>query len=272
MWKDRTGEKFGRLTILGDAEPYDNGKRLIRRVKCKCDCGNEVEIYLGQLKPWRNSSCGCGRNKFLSSHKMSTSRIYRIWWGMVCRGTGKSARKNYADKGITVCERWLTFENFYEDMGERPFPKASLDRIDNSKGYSPENCRWATWEEQARNKCSNVVLEYEGNQVCLTELANKLGFDVSTLHYRIKKYGIEKAISMPIKRVIVEIQGERLFLKMAVKRVGVVPYDTVLTRMKKGWTVAQALVTPPRQTPISPDASNALLCSGAFSPPPPDQA
>ena len=126
-WIDRTGEIYGRLTILGDAEPYRGAKRLLRRVRCRCECGNECIIYLSQLKPWRVSSCGCYQSDKAKTHGMSKTRTYRIWWGMLNRGLGNLSQKNYKDKGIGVCERWRVFENFLEDMGERPFPKATID-------------------------------------------------------------------------------------------------------------------------------------------------
>jgi hypothetical protein len=104
---------------------------------------------------------------------MSFSAEYRTWVGMKarCYKPSSAAYYKYGARGITVCERWQTFENFLADMGPKPTPKHTLDRIDGSKGYSPDNCRWASHTEQQRNLKNNVYLEYNGKSMIAADWA-----------------------------------------------------------------------------------------------------
>lgn len=243
--KDHTGERFGKLVIVSEAEPYQSAKRILRRVNCVCDCGKTTTVHLYTLKPWRNSSCGCGKNKWPTTHKMTKTRTYRVWWGVRCRGLGLYARKDYADKGITVCERWLTFENFLADMGERPKGRMTIERVDNSKGYSPENCVWAGYDVQARNKCNNRKLDIDGVSKCITDVARDSGMNLGTLAHRIKMGAtVAEAIANPIKRRPTEYEGEIVSLKSLTKRFGR-DYNTVAQRLDRGWDLERALKCAP---------------------------
>lgn len=107
---------------------------------------------------------------------------------------------DYGGRGITVCERWREFSNFYADMGAKP-PGLTLERIDNDKGYSPENCRWATREEQARNRRSNRLITYEGVTATLAETARRVGMGVTTLRGRLDAgWSVEEAITKPSRK------------------------------------------------------------------------
>lgn len=122
-------------------------------------------------------------------HGLCHSAEYRSWQAMLTRvrNAKSGSAKNYIFRGITVCERWLKFENFLADMGQKPSPAHSLDRVDNSSGYDPENCRWALPAEQCRNQRSNVVIEHEGERLCVADWAAKLGVPAGTLYNRARR-------------------------------------------------------------------------------------
>src|SRR5882672_6628626 len=120
---------------------------------------------------------------------------YNIWKGVRKRAKGTQAKKYYADKGIDICERWNRFENFLEDMGPCP-PGLSLERRDNSKGYSKDNCKWATSEEQNNNRSSCVYLEFNGERLTVTQWAKKIGIRSDTLFRRLSAgWSIERALT-----------------------------------------------------------------------------
>lgn len=159
--KDLTGLRFGRLIVLSRAE---NGSFGESRWNVRCDCGTEIITGGGNLRTKHTVSCGCLRserlisaNKDRATHGHSrggvTSPTYKTWMSMWARCTWKRHKhfSHYGGRGITICERWRRFENFLEDMGERPLG-LTLDRIDNDGNYESDNCRWATWKEQAVNR------------------------------------------------------------------------------------------------------------------------
>lgn len=121
-----------------------------------------------------------------TSHGKSYTAFYKVWSGMVarCRNPQHQAYKNYGGRGITVCERWLRFENFLADMGDRP-AGMTLDRIDNDGPYNKENCRWASWETQQNNSRNNRVIEYMGDRKTLIQWARELKLGSQLLRQRI---------------------------------------------------------------------------------------
>jgi hypothetical protein len=104
----------------------------------------------------------------------------------------------YGGRGITVCERWRDFSNFYADMGPRPTPQHTLDRIDNDGPYAPKNCRWATRQEQARNRRSNRMLTHNGETLCLSEWAERIDLPANALYMRLYNgWSTEQALTRP---------------------------------------------------------------------------
>jgi hypothetical protein len=116
---------------------------------------------------------------------------------MIARCSGKDdlGKQYYQDRGITVCDRWLDFEGFLSDMGERP-KGCTIDRINNDAGYSKENCRWATKDQQSRNTSRSQNYTYQGETLCQKDWAKKLGIPETTLLYRLRRMSVDDAIGL----------------------------------------------------------------------------
>ena len=191
---DITGQRFGRLVALKKTQcghVSQDGKRMRAKWLCKCDCGNDVEVLSESLRSGHTKSCGCFyRDNVLSvnkTHGMTKTRIYRVWSSMKARCTNKNqiSYKIYGGSGITVCDRWMnSFEDFFEDMHEGYRDDLTLDRIDYTKGYSPDNCRWATPEQQANNRSSNVFITRDGETKTIAEWCRFYGINISTVTNR----------------------------------------------------------------------------------------
>lgn len=171
---DLCGERFGKLTVLNRAErlPGDKHTKWI----CKCDCGKTSTVTGINLKTGNTTSCGCARGP----HGATGNPTWRCWHSMMTRCVWKSNSPRYQGI-ISVCDRWHDYRNFLKDMGERPSPKHSLDRIDNSGNYEPGNVRWATMKEQCRNRSSNHVIAVFGDARTITEWSEILGVSVRAL-------------------------------------------------------------------------------------------
>lgn len=175
-----TGERFGRWTVIEECAGIER-----RMFTCQCDCGQRRNVYLSHLRSGKSQQC---KDCAVVKHRMSSSDTYRSYRSMVTRCTDP-AHKDYArygGRGIGIDPSWSTFSGFLSDMGIRP-AGTTLDRIDNSKGYSRDNCRWATPKTQANNTSFNRIVHYQGKAYTCSQLAEHLGIAYQALYSRIKK-------------------------------------------------------------------------------------
>lgn len=192
---DLTGMKFNNLFVIGHSHKNKRGKRFW---KVKCDCGNIKNVIGSSLSNGYLKSCGCLKTK----HNLTDTITYSSWSQMKCRCINKKhdKYKYYGGRGIKICDKWMDFTGFYEDMGDRPDGK-TLDRIDVNGDYCKENCKWSTFEEQCNNRRSNVEITYNNKTQNRTQWEKELGMKKGMLYQRITERGwtIEKALSTPVK-------------------------------------------------------------------------
>ena len=211
MWnsQDLTNQRFGRLIAISRFCGGDKSKWL-----CLCDCGKEKVVRSSRLKSGTTKSCGCFRrehsSKSNSTHGLSKTSTYRAWSSMKqrCLNPNVEQYPNYGGRGITLCDRWMLFTNFIEDMGLSPSPAHSIDRIDNNIGYSPENCRWATLIEQANNKRSNRRITVSGETKTVREWSRHLGISNDVIYERLRIGWSEiRAVTEPVAKRTKEISN-----------------------------------------------------------------
>lgn len=188
---DLTGQVFGRLTVLGRVENSQYGRSYF---SCLCSCGNLKEVRSSHLRSSRVRSCGCYR-KGSSTHVTWENMLSR------CFNQKNKSYKNYGGRGITVCKEWLDYSQFLKDMGERPGPEYSLERKDTNGNYEPDNCIWADWPTQCRNRRSNHMVIFRGEGKTLIEWSEIIGLPYKSVHARIVKlqWSVERALSEPIR-------------------------------------------------------------------------
>lgn len=194
------GQVFGRLTVI-------SSRKVSGRIylSCRCICGIIKEIRGRHVMTGATKSCGCWVRDTPSTktHGRSNDPVYFVWASMIqrCSNKNNKAFRNYGGRGITVCDRWMTFYNFYSDMGPRP-PGGTVERINNDKGYSPENCRWATQKEQMQNTRINHYLTCGNRTQTLCAWAAELGVTPGALCSRLSRgWSVEDAVTILPKKV-----------------------------------------------------------------------
>ena len=192
-----SGNRYGKLTVISfyGLDKYNNALW-----NCKCDCGN-TKIFMGsRIANDYIQHCGCVPPNFKHGESNKTKE-YKTRSGMLRRCYNKNDARYYSHgaRGIKVCDRWIeSYENFLNDMGRAPSEKHSIDRIDNNGDYTPENCRWATIEEQANNKQRTRKVIYHGIEIPLGTLCNKLNVPIELMRGRLNNgWPIEIAVVTP---------------------------------------------------------------------------
>ena len=204
--KDRIGLRFGRLVVENTV--FENRHTYCI---CKCDCGNYIKKPFSVIKRGDIKSCGClGKEVYAKGtpvHNLYYTRLHKIYFGMKdrCYRIKSNHYLRYGARGIKICEEWLGkngFINFYNWANSNGYnDNLSIDRIDNNCDYSPENCRWATAEEQQNNTRKNHILYYKGEKMTLSQASKRFNLSTSTIWHRTKKYGddLEIALKEPIR-------------------------------------------------------------------------
>ncbi len=247
---DISGQRYGRLKVLNRCGTGKNGDAIWR---CLCECGNEISVRKKSLTSESTVSCGCYKKEHLlkknTTHGMSRSKEYKVWASMIQRCTNPSSTgyENYGERGISVCERWLKFENFISDMGAKPSMLHSIERIDNNVGYCPDNCCWASREAQDANKRNTRLIKTKkGLQpVFIAAIENNLPARV--IRNRIRAGWEEsKIINTPVHRRILMTPMGEMRLSDAARSYGIAKHVLHL-RLSRGWSVEKSLTTPVRK-------------------------
>lgn len=195
---DILGRQFNSLFVLS----YEGVRKGKHSYKCQCECGRIWSVLRQSIRSGTTKSCGCKRRKrfikAVKKHGMHGTDEYSIWEHIIqrCTNPNDCRYRDYGGRGISVCSRWLDFKSFYEDMGARPGKEYSIGRIDNNGWYEPANCRWETPKEQSRNMRSNRTICFRGESRCVSEWAEILGINKSTLHKRLARgWSVERALA-----------------------------------------------------------------------------
>ena len=196
--KNEIGNRYALLTVIEKADTKNKAYWI-----CKCDCGNITTVSGSNLRNGSVKSCGCLRNKSHLTHHLSKHPLYNVWYHIKrrCLKEKNPAYKDYGGRGITICEEWeKSFESFYFWAINNGYENnLTIDRIDNNKGYSPDNCRWTDSKTQCNNRRSCVMITYNGKTQNLMQWCEELGLNYKRIHNRLYKckWSFEKAISIP---------------------------------------------------------------------------
>lgn len=205
---DLTGKKFGRLTVIERVGTHiaSCGAKAPTWL-CKCECGRDCIVMANSLRSGKTKSCGCIRRERSNGlkHGLKGTRIYDIWQNMKqrCNNPNNPVYRIYGAEGKTVCEEWIDkkngFINFYNwSMSHGYEEDLTIDRIDNTLGYSPSNCRWTTMKEQNNNTRRNKLIEYNCKKQNMKQWSEELGINYGTLQSRISNgWSIEETLTIP---------------------------------------------------------------------------
>ena len=255
--QDIIGKKFGTLTVLEYKGTNDYQQNMFL---CRCDCGNEILRRYSSIIKTKSSSCHNCRSKYKDINQATEFKpLHSLWMDIANRTqkNNKHHRSCYKEHNIKMCVEWKqSFRNFYSwalqngykyEKLSNGFNKYTIDRIDPYKGYSPENCRWITIQEQQRNKTSNKIIEWQGKIYKLWELSKKYNINEHTLYYRLFVYNwsIEKSLFTTPKprQILLEYNGETITLNEIAKMSGL-SKTGVIGRIKKGWDIDKIICTP----------------------------
>lgn len=191
-FQDLTGQVFGRLTVV-DRAPTVDGTTIWR---CVCECGTGRSVPASKLRQGKSRSCGClkrevtaAMGRACATHGKFGTPEYSCWAQMKrrCERPKCRAYPNYGGRGIRVCDHWATFQPFFADMGPRPSPQHTIERVDTNGNYEPGNCKWATMGEQSRNRRDTVLVTIDDRTMCMKDWAAEMGIPQSTVQSRLAR-------------------------------------------------------------------------------------
>lgn len=187
-----SGSRFGRLVVISESTV----RTKYRYFGCLCDCGNSASVRGDYLRSGKTKSCGCIARETTAARNLrhghtvggKLSGAFNSWRGIIERCLNRTGKmyENYGGRGITVCDRWMTFESFLSDMGERPLG-CSIDRIDNNGNYEPGNCRWATPSQQSSNTRRSRLITFNGETLNIGVWAKRFGRNPRSLRASLKR-------------------------------------------------------------------------------------
>lgn len=204
--QDLSGKRFGRLTVSNRVKSKRYG---ITRWFCLCDCGGTKETDAGNLRSGDTKSCGClekeAKQQNTRTHGLTSGKkhhpLYRKWASIKERCTNPNYKfwDRYGGRGITLCDEWINNPKaFYEFMGEKPFEKAEIDRIDNDGNYEPSNVRWSNRKENCRNTSARRTYTYNGVAKSISEWADEWGLEIGKIRTRIiRGWSKEDILNIP---------------------------------------------------------------------------
>lgn len=243
---DMTGQTYGKWTVIR----LESEDRWRKDWLCRCECGLEKTVEGRLLRRGESKGCiscarkGRGNSQYRHGHaaKSNTSKTYRSWRDMLkrCSNPKVPHYNNYGGRGISVCSRWAKFENFLEDMGEKPFPTAQVDRIDVNGNYEPENCRWVTNRANANNRRNNVMLTLGEKTQSMAQWSSELNINYATLRDR-KESGWSdfKALTTPVRYLGFTYKGVTKSVGDWAVELGM-NQNTLAGRLRRGWSIERA--------------------------------
>lgn len=187
-YNDEKGARYGKLTIIKTYYKETTTKRKRKFALCKCDCGNLTEVRFDCMTNNNTQSCGCMNS--VDKCKPNSSKkhkLYRIYWGIKerCYNNKNKGYKYYGERGITMCDEWNRYENFFSWSLQHGYKDGlQLDRIDTNRNYSPDNCRWVTPSTNNYNKRNNILVLYKDGWKTIQYIANKDGISWNKAYYR----------------------------------------------------------------------------------------
>lgn len=247
LFKDLTGQTFDRLTVIKLSRDVKTGNRYRKYWLCKCECGNTKEVRTDSLTSGNVRSCGCikkeqDRENLVKNHrhKMSGKRLYSIWQKMKDRCYNPNVRsyKDYGARGIKICDEWIVPDNFFQWALSNGYREdLTIDRIEVNGNYGPSNCKWSTAKEQARNRRSNIEVEYQGKKMTLIEAAEKSNISYKVLNARYRRGARGEGLFLPVQEFGDERElnyhGRIITLKELSNITGI-NYNTLKSRWRAG--------------------------------------